>query len=70
MQAYYDTAEHYFINAAVPYLQAASGALPSAALPICILAADASFALGFLLYALALPLGLAGAAFLLRAARK
>ena len=70
MQAYYDTAEHYFINAALPYLQAASGALPSAALPICILAADASFALGFLLHALALPLGLAGAAFLLRAARK
>jgi hypothetical protein len=67
-QAYYEAAESA-IDMHLPYSQAVSAALPPAAMPVGCVLADALFSCGFVVYVLAVPLAVAGAAHLL-AARK
>ena len=58
------------LQAVTPSLFHRAAVAMPAALPLGLVAADAFFALGTLAYALTLPLGLAGAAWLLKEARK
>lgn len=67
LQAYYQAAEPT-ITAMLPQMALAGATVPAAVVPGIVLA-DAVFAVGFVLHSLALPLGVASAAFLV-AARK
>ena len=62
----YDAAEAA-IAATLPAIQTGHTALPAGVFSVGVLAADAAFAVGALAYVLALPLGVAGAAYLLHA---